>query len=356
LTARLILVLLGLFLSTAGAAQAPSHPDCGDDTGTDRCAPAQQARVRALFGVQPIEAHRDAGDQVRRAFYVDGYGHDVVAITFIRAPGHEPEVRVHFPRPVAVPLLAALTAPVPQMVWDDIIRRSAFIDRRLDQFPEPTPQSDVITLCIHSWIYTIEATDPAGQAGSAPALRRRTEDGCANGLTEAYANEIDRAALALLPQCAALDPSQHRNEASALLACGILGGDRMAAAGARNAIGPLLHARRAEDADSIAGLFDFETVMDWNGERRTRLDPQVAARWWIAKALEPESSGFFLDNIDGLTAVRVRVRGRFARWVEAPGQPDRVLEAARAELILTASNGSFRIASATIGRFERVRR
>lgn len=359
MTPRHLILLLGLFLANGAAGQTPHHPDCRDDHGVDRCAPDQQARVRALFGVQPVEAHRDAGDQVRRAFYVNGYGHDLVAIVFIRTPGHDPQVRVYFPRVPNETPLEPLTAPVPQPVWDDIIRRSAHFDRQLvalPEQPEPTGSGDAITLCIHSWVYTVEASDPAGYDEPERRLRRRTEDGCDNGLTEAYAVELERAALALFPQCDILDRRQHRGEAGVLQACGMFSGDRIAAAEARNAINPLLYARRAEDADSITGLFEFESVVDWAGERQVRILPEAMARWWMAKAGGAGSADFYLDSIEGLAADRVRVRGGFARWVTVQGQRDPVLEAATAELILTGSNGYFSIASATIGRFERVRR
>jgi len=48
------------------AAQAQIERRCRDDSGAERCAEAQQQRMRELYGVRSIEEHRDAGDQVRR--------------------------------------------------------------------------------------------------------------------------------------------------------------------------------------------------------------------------------------------------------------------------------------------------
>lgn len=353
---RTLLLLLSLTLAASAAAQSRPSPRCRDDRGVNRCAPDQQARIRALFGVQSIEAHRDAGDQVRRAFYVDGHGQDMVAIAFVRAPGHDPEVSVYFPQVPGEPPLPPLRAPVPQAVWEDVLRRSILFDRELIPLPAPNPSSGEIVLCIHPWLYTVEVSDPADYDGPAARLRRRTEDACANGLAAPYAEELERAALALFPQCALLDGVRRRGEARVLQACGILSGDRIAAAEARNAIEPLLDARQVEDAVSIAGLFAFESVVEWDGERQARVGPEAMARWWMAKAVGAGAAEFYIDSIEGLTANRVRVRGGLARWVEVPGGSESALEAARAELILTQSNGHFSIASATIGPFERVHR
>lgn len=98
-----LVILLTAILSGAIAAASPAAaqgrvpPGCSDDQGTDRCSAEEQRRVLELFGGKPIEEHARAGDQVRRSFYVDGYGRDLLAIVFIRAPGQDPTVQVHFP-------------------------------------------------------------------------------------------------------------------------------------------------------------------------------------------------------------------------------------------------------------------
>ena len=91
------LATAALLLVAAADAQAPETAGCADDRGVDRCAEAQQRRMRDLYGVRSIDKHQAAGDQVRRIFYVDGYGRDLILISLVRAPGHDPMLWVHYP-------------------------------------------------------------------------------------------------------------------------------------------------------------------------------------------------------------------------------------------------------------------
>lgn len=351
---RLFAALL-LFLAAPAAAQDRPDPECGDDRGVDRCAPAQQAAVRTLFGVQPIEAHRDAGDQVRRAFYVDGYGRDVVAIAFVRAPGRDPEVRVYFKRAAGMSDLSPLVAPVPPESWDHLIERSSHFDRRLVPLPPPPADSGEIVVCLHSWVYTVEAADPARSETEPATVRRRTEDACADGLTKVFAQELYRAALPLLPHCALLDPRHYRTPANQLAACGALGGDRQAAARVRNRAEALFRIDGTNDLATIAPLFDYRSSIDWNGARSARGDVDSAARFFLARAVEAGRNSFYLDSIEGLSAGRVRLRGGFVRFVPVPGQGEATAEAARAEMIWEAEyEDHFQIRSVTVGPYERL--
>lgn len=76
-----------LLATMQGEAQPRPDPNCRDDRGTDRCAETEQRRMRELYGVRSIEEHQAAGDQVRRIFYVDGYGRDLILIAFVRTSG-----------------------------------------------------------------------------------------------------------------------------------------------------------------------------------------------------------------------------------------------------------------------------
>ncbi len=345
---------IGLALLLAVSAQAAPDPDCQDDRGVDRCEAAQQARVRAMFGVEPIESHRAAGDQVRRVFYVDGYGRDVVAIAFVRRPGHDPEVRVHFRREAGAPDLQPLVAPVPADVWDRLIERSSLFDRRLVPLTQPADSQEMI-VCLHSWVYTVEATDPVHPGAESPTLRRRTEDACSNGITEAFAHEVYEAALPLFPHCALLQAGQYRNPANQLAACGILSGDRVTAARARNQANELFYVDRMEDLPRLTSLFDFETQIDWNGERYTGREAEGAARFFLSKLLEAERNSFFVERIEGLDGRRARLRGGVARFVSVPDQEDEVVESAPVEMIWEQEyRDRFLIRSVTVGPYARV--
>lgn len=347
--------LLGLaFLLLQGPAATASERDrnCRDDNGVDRCAADQQRRTRTLFGVRSIEEHRDAGDQVRRVFYVDGYGRDVVLISFIRAPSREPMAYVHFPRREGQPAQAALEAPVPEAVWDDILRRSALFDRSLAARPPAPPrpgEGQEIVMCLHSWVYTIEANDPRRRSGDPASLRQKTEDACEDGPGEAFAWELQSAAVRLFPACAALDPDQHRNPASQLSACAMLSGDRLAAAAVMNRLNRFRNAERPQDAHLLAGLFDFQNPrIDWQGTQLAR--PTQPQAFWVERMAADGARGLFYESIDGLSADRVRFRGHLRRYTDGPRGPNTVPSRAPVEMIwIYTGIREFQIESVTVG-------
>ncbi len=319
----LLAVSAVLILGFAPASKAkPSnrHPpvgDCHDDDMVDRCSPEKQRQVRELFGVKAIEAHRDAGDQVRRAFYVDGYGHDVVAIVFIRPKGGDPALWVHFPKDGSGKRPEPLQAPVPLRAWEELIERSAHFDQVLAT-SAPAKRSggaeQQIIMCLHSWVFTVEATDPAKGEYRPATLRRRTEDACDNGLTEAYAVELQRAAVPLLAPCARLDPRQHRGEAKLLSACRLLRGDRLAAAEVRNALQPFFGVEGPEDVPALRDLFASDGRIDWAGEKPS--SPSGAAEFWVKKMTEAGRTDFYYDFVEGESADRVRVVGMLYRSID----------------------------------------
>lgn len=328
-----------LLLAAPIAAQQRPDRNCTDDRGVDRCAAEQQRRVRALFGARSIEEHEAAGDQIRRVFYVDGYGRDMVAISFVRAPGRDPTVFVHFPRREGEPASEPLQAPVPRAVWGDVLFRSAGFDRSFVPLAPGTT-----SICLHSWVYTIEASDPP-RHGRPARTRRKTEDACQDGPGETYAVELERAALALLPHCAALDPEQHRNEASMLAACRTLSGDRMAAAEVLNRAGAFRRVHGPDEVNLIAGHFDLSRAsVDWNGARHPA--GSGAAAFWAAKMSEGGHTNFYVESVEGISADRVRLTGWLARG-----------DGTRARVEQNWVFGTIQeywIESATVGPFERV--
>jgi hypothetical protein len=343
-------LLLSLLVAAPASPQGRADPNCQDDRGVDRCDPEQQRRVRQLFGVISIEEHRAAGDQVRRVFYVDGYGGDVVAIAFIRSPGRDPEVWVHYPRRQGEPTPEPLRAPVPRPVWNDVIERGEHFDRDVLSRPAPAgqghpakgtaaaPEGQEMVLCIHSWDFTIEAVD-RGRAADA-AIRRKTEDGCEDGQGELYAQYLERIALSLIPHCAALDVSQYRNEAIALLGCAKLRGDRIAAAEVRNRVDPFFEVQGPEDARLIAPLFHDDAAIEWRGEQLRGAGTDPPGFWASRVRTEGARVNFFIETIEGLSSERVRLTGGLFRAAAAAAGEAARYESAAVEQIWTRVNQS----------------
>lgn len=345
----LILQIAALASAAAAPAQARPDPNCSDDRGADRCAAQQQARTRALFGLRSIEQHRDAGDQVRRVFYVDGYGRDMIAIAFVRAPGREPMAQIHFPRREGQRATPPLEAPVSHTVWGEMLRRSANFDRSYT----PRPQNpEEVSICLHSWVYTVEANDPARTNLARASLRRKTEDSCQRGPAVEFAADLQRAALPLFPHCDRLDPGQHRNPAAQLAACAALTGDRMAAAEVMNRLGAFRRARGTQDGQLLAGLFAQRARIDWNG---VRSDPNdlYQGNFWLARMAADGAPGFYHDRVEGLAADRVRVTGTLQRSTDGPAASH---FRAPVEMIwVFGPSQEFQVDSATVGAWERYR-
>ena len=346
---KILLVAAALLFAFAAVGpavgQATPSAECSDDRGVDRCAEAQQRRVRELYGVPPIEAHRDAGDQVRRVFYVDGSGRDLVLVAFLRSPGRDPVVQVHFPQRSGQARAAPLEALVPQPVWDEVILRSMHFERSYERRPDEPP-----AVCLHSWVYTVESVDRA--QGRLPAeVRRKTEDACEDGPAGSYAMEVPRLALALFPACAALDPTQYRNSATMLVTCRLLRGDRLAAAEALNLAGAFRQFDGPEDAGLLRGRFDYRGAVDWNGARNS--GDGTATNFWVERIVADGSSNLFVEAVNGETADRVLLTGFLSRSVQSADRESRYQEARVEQIWARDINGDLKVQRATVRPWRR---
>lgn len=339
--------MIGLAVLLLATAQAAPDRNCADHNGVDRCAEARQSRMRELFGMRTIEAHRDAGDQVRRVFYV-AFGHERVAIAFVRSPGREPIVSVHFPRRDGRPAPEPIQAVVPYEVWTEVLARSAHFDRSL--VPLPSRPGERST-CSPRWVYTVEATDPARANLRQPAaLRRTTENSCADGLAEAFAMDAQRLALPLFPHCGRIDLGQDGNPAAQLGACWLLSGDRMAAVEVLNRLRALLQAGQSQVVDDL-GIFKRDARIEWHG--RPSPDRGAASAFWLSGLAEAPRATFFYEVVEGLAADRVRVTGALWRYTGGENSVPTTHYAAPVEQIwVIGRERQFEIVSATIGPWE----
>lgn len=341
-------VALAFWVIAASAAQPQSDCNCREEFASGRCAEARLRRTVEAYGVRSLEAHSDAGDQVRRVFYVDGYGSNLLLISFARAPGRDPAVWVHFPRRERDGAREPLHANVPWAVWQDVLFRSARFDRDLVPLP-PRPEPPAI--CLHGWSYAVEATDPPRSRGESASLRRAVGDACEPNLVPPYAIEIERMALALFPHCARLAANQHRNPSTQLATCRILRGDRMAAAEVRNLAEVLRTISGPADAARLAGVLTDNSLIDWNGERNQ--GQGSAAAFWATNAAPIRGvTSLYFESIEGESASRVRLTGILTRTADTAGGRATGMETARVEQIWTSEGGFFRVERAVIGPWE----
>lgn len=268
---RALLLSMTALLSTTGAAaedaarlEALLHSNCHDDNMTDRCDPDVQREVRAMFDLRSIEQLNTENIQVRRVFFVDGHGNDLPVVSFERAPGEPPRVRV-------AAIVAAngarrvvnLMAPVPLNTWDDILEASRFFHRELGEEPTPaeTPlppgAQRVPAICLHSWVITGEASDP----GAEMPVRRATQDVCNDGLVWPFAERAAALALDSIPSCSGIDVERSRSPITALSLCALLEGDAVSAGEALN------QAMMLRGASSTLAMFIHDRAeINWQGE------------------------------------------------------------------------------------------
>lgn len=351
---RAALLALGawlvLGLAPASGKEPPLEKICRGKRGVDRCA-AMQRELQELYGVNSIEAHQAAGDQVRRAYFIDGYGRDLVGIAFVRTAGRDLTVWVHFPRRPGDSPREPIQAPVTKAAWEHVLERSSLFDRVLVPLPNVPEEDGSITVCTHAWGYAIEATDPpdAGPDSKQRPPRRRIGNACEDDLVADYATELARSAVALFPACMALDRQHYRNDASRLAACGRLRGDRIAAADVLNSASEFREPREPEDLPALARLFANEAVIDWPGSAASSVrDP---AKAWLAKLKEARVYHFFAESVEGLSRRRVRLLGWLVRTQQ--GADDGRVERAPVEQIwaLTQSE-DYEVESVKVGPFE----
>jgi hypothetical protein len=335
-----------VFAATPGAFAQPAadevlYNNCDDDDGEDQCDADVQRRVRSMFEVQSIEELGSAGAQVRRVFFVDGYGSDMPVVSFERVPGESPRVEVSvrtFGDEERVVKMVAL-APLP--VWASVLRETTYFDRTFAPLP-PGPPSDELSICLHSWVVTIEAADPNEER----PIRRSTQDACNDGLAVGAGFEMARHAYELLPHCNALDLNNYRNVVVLLAACALLEGDRIAAAEATN---------RYEDLDGVYGEVrrqDFDDLLhenvrlDWPDEPTVNGVVDAAAYW----TRHMNDHWRYARSFHGEGPDRVTISGRLVQR----SARDRDRQGAAFEQVWVRENGfDFRLLEMRVGAFSR---
>lgn len=314
---RPLAVLLFLLSAAPALAQTddglPGPRECLDDNHTNRCDLQVQARVRALLGMASIEDEAASGAIVYRAFFVNGYGRDMPAIAFERRPGQSPEVVIYGREG------RSTRAPVSVEAWGEVVREARFADRVLAPLPEPTDAdrpAPPISICLHSWVQTVEIANGPRERFIEEPVRRRTEDACGGALTTRYAFLLADLAVEQLPWCRRLDPDTERNSITQLETCLMLSGDRVAAA-------DLYAGRLADWRRPSAETIDYRVVrrylgintphtLTWGNQvvRAAHYSDRDVADFLAARFADHPSLQFWPTSVEGLDARRVVVRGR----------------------------------------------
>ena len=328
-------MLMSLIAAMALAAVVPMKDTCRDDDGNNRCSTAVQKKMRAAYRLSPIESYAKA--QVRRIFFVDGYGNDTVALEFVRAAGRDPVVRAHFPIVPGEPDVSPLEKELTLSQWSDVLALSRDFDKQFIQ-PKINEDADSISVCIHSWVYWGEAIDP----GKKP--RSVVDNACNDPPVETFAWQAAKMAIAAFPHCDLLDRTLGRNETALLASCSGLAGDRLAAARVFNDSKGF---RFLDDKEGgkLAEFSDYEMKLDLQGTTYAGKDALAAWDSFFADG----KTYYFWDEALGLNAETVKVAGRVVRR----GTKDDGSDNQRADVTMTwEEDGSqFEIASITVGAF-----
>lgn len=294
----------------SGQTAPTADPDCLDDNLTDRCATENRAEVLAKLGMASIEDEAQAGAEVVRILYVDGYGNDLPALSFERRAGDGPVVRVYGAEG------RTLSVPISTTDWSSVLTRARFSDRTLVDLPAEPMQPDAMPgICLHSWVVSVEMSNiPTGRSPM-PSTRQRTEDSCSAGLTTAFAFEAAEIARKTLAPCTGLDIERQRNAVTLIATCLSLGGDRLAASAVleRAGAGSPRYGLDQQDANT------WRAYLGTNGSPRLKWGDQTIVTQRGSNNLVAQ---FVVEQVRGsrrLTFAPQRFHGLSSRAVEVEG-------------------------------------
>lgn len=286
-----------------------------------------------MLGLPPLADLAAKSATVRRMFLIDGSGRDLPAVSFVRMPGQLPKVTVS-----AVigdergrRRVGTIAAEVPREDWEDILEASASFERDFVAVPQ-----DGNEYCLHPWVATVEAADPAHDYLPA-SVRTKTHTACSRGVAFGFAIMLAKRAVDLIPACNAIKGGE-RHSAYTLQTCAMFEGDTLAAA-----------EMAGRQRLPYAAEFALDPEIRWPGEPPAK-GSEAAIKLW-AQRFEGSASPYYFvaSTIVGQTANRVLVRGVVAR--RSPEYKDYAF--ADAEQVWTrAPNDQFRLKLFTIGSFE----
>lgn len=339
----------------------PRH--CLDDNHTNRCDAEVHSRVRALLGMAPIEDEAAIGAEIYRAFFVDGYGRDMPAVSFERQPQESPKVVVYGGDG------RRRTSLVSMETWETVRRRSRFAEAPPPPPPPSPPREpaggdeiDEVVACAHAWVATFEATV---EYDGTPMIRRRTEDACHDGLTMAYAFEMAALAVASLPACERLKPENHRNDVARLGTCLILDGDTIAAADLLNEKDDPPRSRRDKPVTAEiwrawlgsghAARIEWagEIVAESQGHYDSRPERPDVPQFLVQRATQLGTLGVYPARYIGEAANRARIEGQISYPIGDPEMSRSYMAADYSQVWIRTPGDAWRLDSWTVDAFTR---
>jgi hypothetical protein len=309
---RTLAALLFILSASPAVAQTdeglPGPRECLDDDHTNRCDPEVQSRVRNLLGVASIEDEAASGAIVYRAFFVNGYGRDMPAVSFERRPGQSPEVVIYgFDG-------RTTRAPVTHEAWEQVVDQARIADRVLEPLP---PRADgAISICAHAWVQTVEIANVPRERFGDETVRRRTESACGGGLATRFAFWLADLAVEQIPWCRLIDEDSERNGVTRAATCLILAGDRLAAV-------ELYNARLADidwrdlsnlDPNALRGRLmgvRGDVSLTWDSEilRTESFSDRRLADFLLARFADHPYLRFWPTHVEGVDTRTVHVGG-----------------------------------------------
>ena len=321
-----LVVLSALCVPHGAAAQAPVERKCADDAYNNRCDPQALAKMYALYDIASPQSLLDAGTTMRRAMIVDGYGRDVVAITFSRAPGQSPQVEVRSPLGDGPPP-QPLVAKIDLSTWDEVIETTRLFDRELAPLSSANEiKSALQRICLHPWVSAMERVDasrvdqlivygagsdarrrdpalPVEVSMTEPELASVSHSSCGDSLVPKIAFQLVRIAREALPECAGLDSDNYRTEANVLALCHQLRGDRSVASEIADVPHRFRRAIRTQNKQELNWLF-----VGVGDDRSTRFTTELG------------DGDVFWNAPEGIDRDHARLTGLVV-WDDAEGNP-----------------------------------
>lgn len=327
--------------STITEAAERLRSDCYDDNMIDRCDPAVQRDVRARLGLASVEELNEADTQIRRAFFVDGHGNDLPVVTFERVHGESPQVRVS-----AIVAnggrgrVVNVVAPASLDLWNEAIEQSRYFHRALtdeQRTPsEPLPPGYVRVpgMCLHSWVVTVEASDP----GADLRVRSKTQDACNDGLVIPFAFHLADLAYRALPPCSGIRVGDGRDSITALALCALLDGDMPAAGEALN------QATLLRGASPTGMLIHDMAAIEWQGQ--TSVHGFDASREW-PRLMEGNLLQF--HRVSGIDADHASISGEVVQYERVTNAYPRRRSASFEQTWVRENGFDFRLRTMRVG-------